>query len=258
MRPNKVDGPPVLPIVARSDLDSSSQSMSSNVGIRPSRIEGLPALPSVVGSDIDISWARGPHATCNFLLPGVLLAGSFPGDRSEPEHSQKIAACLHAGVNTFICLQQESELSRFTPYMGRATEIYATMSSDAPLEFLKCEIPDGHITSKESLTAAISTIAFKIKEGRVVYVHCWGGHGRTGTLLCAFLVKVYGLTVDEAKAYFMATHSQRELPRNGYWPHGRAQYEQVRSFEEDGPLLSDHRLVVLEEWEADRKSHGRK
>lgn len=219
----------------------------------PSLLEGLPELPSLQGGPRSLSWARGPHETCNYLLPGRLLAGSYPGDRSEPDHSRKILALLEAGVNTFVCLQQRRELQRFTPYVGRAKELYAALdgAGDRDLEVLSCEIPDVFVTSRHNLAVALATVVDRLRQGRVVYVHCWGGHGRTGTLLCAFLAKAYGLTVEQAKDYFLATHGQRQVRNGGgpgHWPHCSEQYEQARSFEGDDSELVDELLGPLEDW----------
>jgi len=221
----------------------------------------LPELPSMDNLE---TWAPGPHGTCNYLLPGRVLAGSFPGDRSEPGHTEKVRSLLAAGVDTFLCLQERDELQRFTPYIETAwslsraseTEVLSRIAAPAsgetegsmplPLEFWSCPIPDTHITSPDALGTAIATLVEKLQEGRVIYVHCWGGHGRTGTLLCAFLVVVYGLTTEEAKNVFMKTHGMRRT-RGGQWPHSSAQYQQVKDFEGTA-ALSSKRLAPLDDW----------
>jgi len=238
---------------SRSGLEGCDDADTENSETRESRLEGLPPLPVLQAGACAAAWARGPHDTCNYLLPGCLLAGSYPGDRSEPGHSEKILACLEAGVDTFLCLQQRRELERFTPYVARAAELRAALpgAEGRELEFLHCEVPDGHVTSRHHLAIAVATVVQKLREGRKVYVHCWGGHGRTGTLLCAFLVKAYGLTTEEAKDYFMLTHSQRRVRGGGgpgFWPHSQEQYQQVQSFEDEGPELLDEFLGPLEEW----------
>lgn len=218
----------------------------------PSRVPGLPPLP--LGGPF--AWARGPHDTCNFVLPGRLLAGSYPGGRYEPEHTEKIGALIEAGVDTFVCLQQTKELARFTPYPQIARRLAEQQApSRLPLQMLQCEIPDGHVTSTENLTVAVAAVAEKLQEGRTVYVHCWGGHGRTGTLLVAFLVKVYGITTEQAKQYFMETHSQRRVRGGGgpgHWPHSQAQFRQAQSFEGQEPELSGAGLPELGDWEKSR------
>jgi protein-tyrosine phosphatase len=33
-----------------------------------------------------------------------------------------------------------------------------------------------------------------ISENEIIYLHCWGGHGRTGTLVCIMLHLMYGVS----------------------------------------------------------------
>merc|ERR1711924_241850 len=96
-----------------------------------------------------------------------------------------------------------------------------------------------------------ATIVDRVRAGRLVYVHCWGGHGRTGTVLCGLLVKAYGMKTKEAAAYFMATHDQRIVNRGGgpgTWPHSDAQRNAVARLEDEGTDLDERRLAALENW----------
>lgn len=233
----------------QSEEGKIAENQSTPALLRVSRVLGLAGLPDLAENR---AWAVGPHDTCNYIFPGKLLAGSYPGDRSEPGHSAKIRALLDAGVDAFVCLQEHMELStRFTPYVGTANSLVAAAAKH--LEFWHCPIPDGHVTQDSGLAIAVATIVDRLLAGRVVYVHCWGGHGRTGTVLCALLVKVYGISVEDAKTYFMATHAMRKVRGGGgpgHWPHSTHQYDQVKRLELEGPELSLERLAPLLDWEA--------
>ncbi|CAE7280287.1 Ank2, partial [Symbiodinium pilosum] len=151
--------------------------------------------------------------------------------QSEPWHTAKVRSLIDAGVDTFICLQEHAELRRFTPYMDIAQRLHAEKAgwkaAEGPaLEFFHCPTPDQHVTTEESVLRAVKTLASKLQEGRTVYVHCWGGHGRTGTLICSFLTVCYGLTVAQAKDFYMLGERCRPA-RSGYWPASQAQYDQV-------------------------------
>ncbi|CAL1147317.1 unnamed protein product [Cladocopium goreaui] len=205
-----------------------------------SSIDGLP----------DLQLDPGPHATCHWMLP-KLLAGSFPGDRTEPNHSAKVRSLLDGGVNTFICLQEHGELKRFTPYVTTAETLRKSESTEFPdaLEFFHCPIQDNDVTSDDQLLCALRTLVKKLLQGRGVYVHCWGGHGRTGTLICALLVTCYGLSPAEAEDLYNKAERLRGA-RNGIWPGSAVQREQVerfagRALDLDGPLLPP-----LEDWSA--------
>ncbi|CAE7618067.1 ptn1, partial [Symbiodinium natans] len=180
-----------------------------------------------------------PHDTCQWILHGRLLAGSFPGDRTEPWHSAKVRSLIDAGVTTFLCLQETGELRRFTPYMALAKRLKAEKlgeeelqgseaAASSALDFFHCPTPDCSVTSTDAVLAGLRTIVSKLREGATVYVHCWGGHGRTGTMICAFLAACYGLTPEQAQEFYN-TGERRRGARNGYWPASQAQYDQVEA-----------------------------
>ena len=37
-----------------------------------------------------------------------------------------------------------------------------------------------------------------INRGEIVYIHCLGGHGRTGTISIPLMTLLYGISADEA------------------------------------------------------------
>ena len=92
-------------------------------------------------------------------------------------------------------------------------------------------IPDLSTPQPAEVTRILDTIDAAIAAGRRVYVHCWGGIGRTGTIVGCYLVR-HGLTGDQALAEIARrrqgtpdddrvapeTHDQRERVRN--WPLG--------------------------------------
>ena len=50
------------------------------------------------------------------------------------------------------------------------------------------------------MTTILKTIGDEIAAGRPVYVHCWGGVGRTGTVAGCWLVQKDGLSGQDAIA----------------------------------------------------------
>ena len=61
-----------------------------------------------------------------------------------------------------------------------------------------------------------------------MYLHCWGGHGRTGTVVCIMLHLMYGLSADEAMERCQHVHDVRRIPISVGSPQTDAQREQVR------------------------------
>ncbi|KAJ4461602.1 hypothetical protein PAPYR_1707 [Paratrimastix pyriformis] len=94
----------------------------------------LPALAEVVSSP---TMFQGPLPTSNWVIPGRLLCGSFPGAASEPQHSHALGAILDAeqrasllrppGVDTFVNLATLSEVRdqawRIRPYFEQAQRL---------------------------------------------------------------------------------------------------------------------------------------
>ncbi|KAF5834676.1 hypothetical protein DUNSADRAFT_8558 [Dunaliella salina] len=50
----------------------------------------------------------------------------------------------------------------------------------------------------EASNAAVQEFEDAAKSGEKVVVHCWGGSGRTGSILAAWLCRKYGLSPEEA------------------------------------------------------------
>ncbi len=44
----------------------------------------------------------------------------------------------------------------------------------------------------------LDELAARLLRGERLYVHCWGGRGRTGTVAACLLAKVYGMGAEEA------------------------------------------------------------
>lgn len=61
------------------------------------------------------------------------------------------------------------------------------------LSFVHFPIRDCGITDDERVLELSRTLVKAISEGEIIYLHCWGGHGRTGTLVCIMLHLMYSV-----------------------------------------------------------------
>lgn len=66
------------------------------------------------------------------------------------------------------------------------------------------------------------------KPNELVYIHCWGGHGRTGIVIALLLVILYELDGEEALRLTELYHSKRTQIRGQHSPQTRVQIEQVK------------------------------
>jgi hypothetical protein len=62
------------------------------------------------------------------------------------------------------------------------------------LSFDHCPIVDCGVTDDSKVLALAQKLVKDISEGEVIYLHCWGGHGRTGTVVCIMLYLLYGVS----------------------------------------------------------------
>jgi protein-tyrosine phosphatase len=65
--------------------------------------------------------------------------------------------------------------------------------------------------------------------GRVLYIHCWGGRGRAGTIGAALLARVYGASSDEALNRVQAAFDTR-LDNKSRSPETDLQVQLVRAY----------------------------
>jgi protein-tyrosine phosphatase len=128
----------------------------------------------------------GPIPDSYWLIDGMLLAGEYPGTHREGGTREKLTKFLDAGIRTFIDLTETNE--PLAKYDGLLREL----SEDRKIEtrHLRHSVRDGSIPAdRAQMQRILSTIREEIDAGRPVYVHCWGGIGRTGTVIGCWLVE---------------------------------------------------------------------
>ena len=118
-----------------------------------------------------------PIQNCYWVVSGKLLAGEYPRDFDDATSRGKVASLTDAGVNVFIDLTEDGELFSYGQWRGDATH------SRFPIK--DRSIPQSAAQTVEILDA----IDRHIDAGRMVYVHCWGGVGRTGTIIGCWLAR---------------------------------------------------------------------
>ena len=138
----------------------------------------------------------GPIPDSYWLIDGRLLAGEYPATYHADTTREKLARFLDAGIRTFINLTEESE--PLAKYDGLLREL----SEERKIEtrHMRFSVRDGCIPGERThMGRILATIREEMDAGRPVYVHCWGGIGRTGTVIGCWLVE-QGLAGEEAIA----------------------------------------------------------
>jgi hypothetical protein len=125
-----------------------------------------------------------PLPNTYWLPDGLLLAGEYPGSDDPDEAAERLAARYRAGVDTFIDLTEPHEL---TPYQ-EALGVLASEHRPAP-SYHRLPVRDLDVPTPEQMERILDLIDREQAAGRRVYVHCWGGVGRTGTVVGCHLVR---------------------------------------------------------------------
>jgi protein-tyrosine phosphatase len=140
--------------------------------------------------------------------------------------------------------------------------IYPTLNTDVVnMTFDHCPIKDCSTVADEIVFNLAKDLVKAIHDGEVIYLHCWGGHGRTGIMVCLILHLMYGLTANEALERCQFLHDIRKLPIIVSSPQTFSQKDQVRriicnSFKNkrllNQPKLEETKtLSVDSEWDED-------
>lgn len=139
---------------------------------------------------------------------GIIYAGEYPGDKSEKAAERKIEQMYHFGIRHFIDLTEEGELRPYSHLLPEDTTYTRFPIKD-------CGAPES-IESVQRLLLRIEEL--KRIEG-YVYLHCWGGVGRTGTIVACYLSQNWEdpnlhHTLEVLRRYFseMPKSAYREVP----------------------------------------------
>jgi ADP-ribosyl-[dinitrogen reductase] hydrolase len=152
-----------------------------------------------------------PSKNTYWVVPLKFLAGEYPGDKDPVKARKKIKQFLAAGIRHFVDL---TELGELTP-LGELAPYDAILSEEARNSSIKATyqrfpIRDNSVPSdSEHLADILFAIDRRIREGGAVYLHCWGGVGRTGLVVACWLQE-HGRTPDAALSELSAKWSTVE------------------------------------------------
>lgn len=171
-----------------------------------------------------------PHPN-SYVVPGArLIAGEYPFTADPATAGAKLCRCLDSGVSTFIDLTETDELD---PYEETLRDESRARGSD--VDYVRLPIPDMGVPTRERMRRILDEIDAALEAGRTVYVHCWGGIGRTGTVVGCYLVR-RGVSGEEAlkrvgELYRQVSAGKRR--RNPESPQTEGQRAFVRGWERE-------------------------
>ncbi len=156
-----------------------------------------------------------PNAN-SYWVSERLLASEYPGHWDDAVARQRLHAWLDAGVTCFIDLTQEGELVPYRDLLPEASP------AGRPILYQRMAIRDlGLPRAPEFMAAILDRIDQAIEQGHTVCIHCWGGIGRTGTVVGCHLVR-HGLSGDQALAeiarHWQTVEKRARHPRSPEMP----------------------------------------
>ena len=171
-----------------------------------------------------------PFDRTYWVIPGKFLAGPYPGSHDPGEALLRLRALVQCGIRRIINLMDADEIRGADPPFLPYAETLIRLGEDLgiPLEETQLPIQDQSPPSPAAMNAILDEIDRSIAANRPVYVHCWGGRGRTGTVVACHLVR-QGLAGEEG---LRRLDELRKAASNGHLPSPKteAQIEFVRDW----------------------------
>ena len=168
---------------------------------------------------------RESDLTSYWVLHGKLLAGEYPGSADGSSARHRLRWLLDSGITRFIDLTEPGE-SDLKSYLSELTDEAA--EEGVTVGHTRIPIPDMDVPSSDHMKHILDKLDNSINAGERVYVHCYGGKGRTGTVVGCYLVR-HGKSGEDALQQII--NLRKEISRSGELsPETQEQKDMVREW----------------------------
>jgi protein-tyrosine phosphatase len=121
-----------------------------------------------------------------WIIPGKLLAGEYPGAQDEQEARERLRWLLEQGVSAWLDLTEDGD-EGLRPYAELLAEEATQLGKIAC--HTRLAIPDFSTPTPGHMERILGQLDELLDEGQTIYLHCFGGIGRTGMTVGCFLVR---------------------------------------------------------------------
>ncbi len=159
------------------------------------------------------------------VIPGAFFAGEYPGHQDPKVARERIEFLADLGVRLFVDLTTGAD--GLEPYEQVLGELGV-----GGMERLACPVFDLDVPgSPEVMSTILDAVRSAVAADRPVYVHCWGGVGRTGTVVGCWL-REQGLPAVAALAKVQRLYRQmpKSRGRHPQSPETVAQRDYIRNW----------------------------
>lgn len=149
----------------------------------------------------------------SYFIRDRAMFGSFPTQEAANELEEK-------GVRYFINLTHDDE-KKITPYRTKYTVIsFPIMDRHVPKDW----------QAFARFIIRVSDIIKGLKAGDLVYLHCKGGHGRSGVVVASILCYIFKMMPEVALEHTTKSHSKRVVMREKWRTLGSPQTYSQKNF----------------------------
>ena len=144
-------------------------------------------------------WTLGPTHGSYWVVEDRFAAGAYPSRKEPPPPGQipdNTQALLDAGITCFVNLTEDQ------PGSGTPEEAFHHYQEyvDGTAEVFVHRIVDVSVPTLAEMVSTLDRIDAHIGPGDGTYVHCWGGKGRTGTVVGCWLVRHEYASPEDAES----------------------------------------------------------
>lgn len=177
-----------------------------------------------------------PYPRSYWVIPGLLLAGEYPGAPEPNAARQKLGGLIDVGIRQIINLMEAHETDHDGLLFDSYEEMLAELAGKKGVEVGVRRFPvvDRRYPTPETMAEILDFIDEQIENRIPVYVHCWGGIGRTGTVVGCFLIR-HGLARGENVLDKIAGLRVRDPERHRVSPETPIQREFLRRWHKHEP-----------------------
>jgi protein tyrosine/serine phosphatase len=169
-----------------------------------------------------------PFETAYWVIEGTLMAGPHPGGEFEPAPPNIAQLFFNCNIRHFVDLTEKGE---FDPYLPKWGKVDGMQARDV-FTYKQFPIKDFATPTPTFAKGILNYIDARINEGRgAVYVHCYAGLGRTGTIVGIFLAR-HGIAEGDGVAAKLKELRTSTEPSQRYYesPQHRSQFKMIKEW----------------------------
>lgn len=180
-------------------------------------------IPSQFNSPFNTDYTLGQFN--NWIIPGFIACGPFPGKdgmnyMTDDDVKTNLKEIRDTGIDTFVSLQ--SEISPQDGSKGVVQKDFNWafpnfcnysyyMYGDDKVKYLHMPLKDMFAPDCDEFRFNVNILLEEMLRGRKLFIHCAGGHGRTGMYAAVLISLLEGCSPQKALEHTQYRHNARRV-----------------------------------------------